>query len=77
MDIRELLTRTLPAPIFFVVILVVQLKIISMLRSHMRLIIYYGKQIEELRKIMTAGSKPHRQPEATPDEHGLYEVLQD
>ena len=77
MDIRDLLTRTLPASIFFLVILVVQLKIISMLRSHMSLIIYYGKQIEELRKIVTTGSKPPRQSEVTPDEHGLYEVLQD
>ena len=77
MDIRELLTKTLLAPIFFIVILIVQLKIIRTLRTHTSLIMYYGKQIEELRKILTTGSQTRRQPEVTPEEHGLYEVLQD
>ncbi len=77
MDIKTIFTQYLPAPIFFIVILIVQLKIIRTLRSHTSMIMYYGKQIEELRKIVTGGTSPPRQAEIAPDEPGLYEVLGD
>jgi len=63
------------SPICFLVILVVQLKIIRALRSQTSLIMFYGKQIEELRKGMAGSTQPRRLPEASPDDHGLYEVL--
>jgi len=67
------------SPICFLVILMVQLKIISALRSEMNLIIFYGKQIEDLRK-MVAGAgpgAPRRLQDIPPDETGLYEVLKE
>ena len=77
MDFKTIFTQYLPAPIFFVVILIVQLKIIRTLRSHTSMIMYYGKQIEELRKIVAGGGSSRRQPEISSDEPGLYEVLGD
>ena len=67
----------LVSPICFLVILMVQLKIIRALRSEMNLIIFYGKQIEELRKMAAGGGAPRRLPEVPPDETGLYEVLKE
>ena len=77
MDIKIFFTQYLPTPLFFLVILVVQLKIIRTLRSHTSMIMYYGKQIEELRKIVASGSNARRQPEVSSNESGLYEVLGD
>ena len=76
MDIKTIFTQYLPAPIFFVVILIVQLKIVRTLRSHTSMIMYYGKQIEEIRRIV-AGGGARRQPDISSDEPGLYEVLGD
>ncbi len=59
----------------FLIILIVQLKIIRTLRSHTSLIMYYGKQIEDLRKSVVSGPAQRRVPETTHDDHGLYEVL--
>ena len=75
MDMMNLLSQHLPAPIFFLVILVVQLKIIRTLRSHTTMIMYYGKQIEDLRKMVSATSRTRAQDDISPDEPGLYEVL--
>ena len=63
-------------PVAFVVVLLVQLKIMSVLRSHLGLIMFYGKQIEEIRK-MLAGGGAKRLPEVAQDESGLYEVLRE
>lgn len=60
----------------FIVVFIVQLKMMSVLRSQMSLIMFYGKQIEEIRK-MLAGSGGRRLPEIAPDESGLYEVLRE
>jgi len=70
-------TEQIPLALFFLLIFIVQLKIIRTLQSHTSMIMYYGKQIEELRKIVSAGSGPRRQPELSTDESGLYEVLGD
>jgi len=60
----------------FVVIFIVQLKIIRTLRSHTSLIMFYGKQIEDIRKSLAGGGgQPRRMPDVSPDDHGLYEVL--
>ncbi len=64
-------------PVAFVVVFLVQLKIISMLRSHTSLIMFYGKQIEELRKMASGGTQARKLPDISPDEPGLYEVLRD
>ena len=50
MDIGTVFTQYLPAPVFFVVVFVVQLKIIRALRSHTSLLLFYGKQIEKVVK---------------------------
>jgi len=70
-------SKYLPTPVFFLVILIVQLKIIRTLRSHTSMIMYYGKQIEDLRKMVSATSKTRAQGDISPDEPGLYEVLGD
>jgi len=63
-------------PVSFVIIFLVQLKMLSLLRSQMNLMMFYGKQIEELRKM--AGAQPARRlPEAPTEEGGLYEVLRE
>ena len=63
-------------PISFLVIFLVQLKILRTQRAHTNLILYYGKQSEDLKK-MLAGSQQRRVPEASPGEPGLYEVLKE
>lgn len=68
--------KNLLTPISFLIILIVQLKIIGLLRSTTELVMFYGKQVEELRK-MGAGAAPRRVPDVPPDETGLYEVLKD
>ena len=60
----------------FIVLFIVQLKMMSILRSHLGLIMFYGKQIEEIRK-MLAGGGAKRLPEVAQDESGLYEVLRE
>ena len=60
----------------FIILFIVQLKMMSVLRSHLSLIMFYGKQIEEIRK-MLAGGGAKRLPEIAHDESGLYEVLRD
>ena len=63
-------------PISFLVIFFVQLKIIRTLRTHTDLMMFYGKQIEEMRKIV-AGLNQTRRPEISTEDTGLYEVLND
>ena len=70
----EFFMNVLLAPVSFMVIFLVQLKIISMLRSHTNLFMYYGKQIEELRKIVSS-QQIARKPDVSSDDTGLYEVL--
>jgi hypothetical protein len=62
-------------PISFLVILLVLFKIIRTVNSHTSLIMFYGKQIEELRKMAAGGSQSRRVPEVSPEDSGLYEVL--
>lgn len=70
--------KYLLAPISFLIILLVQLKIIATLRSQLSMIMFYGKQIEEIRKMMAGGTAaPRRLPEVPADETGLYEVLRE
>lgn len=64
------------APVAFAIILVVQLKMLSLLRSQLNLLMFYGKQIEEIRK-MVGGQQARRLPEVPSDESGLYEVLRE
>ena len=70
-------TEQIPLALCFLLIFIVQLKIIRTLHSHTSMIMYYGKQIEELRKIVSGGLNARRQPEISRDEAGLYEVLDD
>ncbi len=63
-------------PVSFVIVFIVQLKIMSAMRSQLSLIMFYGKQIEEIRK-MLGGSGARRLPEVSPEESGLYEVLRE
>lgn len=63
-------------PVSFVVVFIVQLKMLSLLRSQMNLLMFYGKQIEEIRK-MVGGQQSRRLPEVPADEAGLYEVLRE
>lgn len=60
----------------FIVVFIVQLKMMSVLRSQLGLIMFYGKQIEEIRK-MLAGPGARRLTEISADESGLYEVLRE
>lgn len=64
------------APVAFAILLVVQLKMLSLLRSQLNLLMFYGKQIEEIRK-MVGGQQSRRLPEVPSDESGLYEVLRE
>ena len=73
----EVFMRDLLPAIGFLVVFIVQLKIIRALRSEMNLIIFYGKQIEELRKMVAGGGTQRRLPDIPPDETGLYEVLKE
>ena len=75
--ILNIFMKDLVPPIGFLIVFIVQLKIIRTLRSQMNLVIFYGKQIEELRKIVAGGGAPKRVPEIPPDETGLYEVLKE
>ena len=62
--------------IVFVILFIVQLKIVRTLNAHTNLIMFYGKQIEEIKKgIAAAQSARQRRVAASGDEHGLYEVL--
>jgi hypothetical protein len=60
----------------FVIVFIVQLKIMSVMRSQLSLIMFYGKQIEEIRK-MLGGAGARRLPEVSQDDSGLYEVLRE
>ena len=69
-------SMTILTPFCFLVILMVQLKIIRTLRAHTGLIMFYGKQIEEVRKIVGGlGQTQARRPEIGKEDTGLYEVL--
>lgn len=59
----------------FVVLFIVQLKIIGTLRSHTKMIMFYGRQIEEMRKMLAEGARIRRASDVSTDETGLYEVL--
>lgn len=67
--------NVLLSPVCFLIILIVQLKIIRTLNSHTSMIMFYGKQIEELRRAVAGSTPARRIPEVAPDEQGLYEVL--
>ena len=77
MDFLTFFTDVLLAPVSFLVILVVQMKIIRTLNTHTSLIMFYGKQIEEIRKMAAGGGRPRRGTEVSSEESGLYEVLRE
>ena len=61
-----------------VILFIVQLKIVRTLNAHTNLIMFYGKQIEEIKKgISAAQATRQRRVAASGEEHGLYEVLND
>ncbi len=64
-------------PVCFLIVLVVQLKIIRDIRSQTGLVMFYGKQIEEIRKMFSGGNPARRLPDIPPDETGLYDVLKE
>ena len=75
--LKDVLGIVLPL-IIFLVLLIVQLKIVRTLNAHTSLIMFYGKQIEEIKKGISAGpARQRRTPEAAAEDHGLYEVLND
>jgi hypothetical protein len=75
--IVDFFMKNLLSPICFLIVLVVQLKIIRDLRSQTSLIMFYGKQIEEIRKMLSGGASSRRLPDIPPDETGLYDVLKE
>lgn len=60
----------------FIILFIVQLKMVSLLRSLTSMMMFYGKQIEEIRK-MLAGGGAKRLPDISHEESGLYEVMRD
>ena len=83
MDYEQLKTivdffmTTLLSPICFLIVFLVQLKIIRDIRSQTGLVMFYGKQIEEIRKMLSGGGQSRRLPDIPPDETGLYDVLKE
>lgn len=61
----------------FVLLLIVQLKIIRMLRAHTSMMMFYGRQIEEIRKAVAEGAPTRRAADVSPEEAGLYEALKE
>jgi hypothetical protein len=64
-------------PVCFLILFMVMLKIMRVMRSQTELIMFYGKQVEDMRKIV-AGLQPTPQrnkPVVSDDDMGLYEVL--
>ncbi|MGD1001668.1 MAG: hypothetical protein ABSA67_13325 [Candidatus Brocadiia bacterium] len=64
-------------PICFLVVFLVQLKIIRDIRTQTGLVMFYGKQIEEIRKMFSGGGPARRLPDIPPEETGLYDVLKE
>jgi hypothetical protein len=64
-------------PVCFLIVFLVQLKIIRDIRTQTGLVMFYGKQIEELRKMFSGGAQSRRLPDIPPDETGLYDVLKE
>ena len=79
MDIMLRAAQDIGLPVLvFVVLFIVQLKIVRTLNAHTNLIMFYGKQIEEIKKgISAAQVTRQRRVAASGEEHGLYEVLND
>ena len=84
MDFLDVLMKSLEffmhyllVPVGFLVVLLVQLKIIRDIRSQTGLLMFYGKQIEEIRKMLSGGGQSRRLPDIPPDETGLYDVLKE
>ena len=73
----EFFMHYLLVPVGFLVVLLVQLKIIRDIRSQTGLLMFYGKQIEEIRKMLSGGGQARRLPDIPPDETGLYDVLKE
>ncbi|MGO8704564.1 MAG: hypothetical protein ACLQVA_12155 [Candidatus Brocadiia bacterium] len=65
-------------PVCFLIVLLVQLKIIRDIRTQTGLVMFYGKQIEEIRKMFAGGAAAGRRlPDIPPEETGLYDVLKE
>lgn len=75
--LQKLLEFNVLSLICFLVILIVQLKIVRSLQALLSLMMYYGKQIEETRKMASGASYARPGSEVPPGETGLYEVLKE
>jgi len=75
--LRKIIEFNVLSLICFLVILIVQLKILSSLRTIISLLMFYGKQIEETRKIASGGLGTKYATDVPPHETGLYEVLKE
>ncbi len=73
----EFFMKYLMVPVCFLVVFLVQLKIIRDIRTQTGLVMFYGKQIEEIRKMFAGGGPARRLPDIPPDETGLYDVLKE
>ena len=65
----------LAQPVFFLIILVVLLKLVRSANSHSSLLMYYGKQIELIRKIVGSDYKRAKETGISENEKGIYEIL--
>ncbi len=65
----------LAQPIFFLITLIVLLKLIRSANSHSSLLMYFGKQIEQIRKIVGSDYQKVRGSEVSESDKGIYEIL--
>jgi hypothetical protein len=75
--LKKILEFNVLSLICFLVVLIVQLKIVRSLRTIISLLMYYGKQIEETRKIALGAGPNKYATDVPPHETGLYEVLKE
>jgi hypothetical protein len=66
---------TVLMPVCFLLVFLVLLRVLRMLRAHTDMLMYYGRQIEDVRKMAAGLQSAQRKPEIPDDDAGLYEVL--
>ena len=71
----DILTNIVAEPVFFLILLVVLLKLVRSANSHSSLIMYYGKQIEQIRKIVGSDYQKAKETGVSESEKGIYEIL--
>ncbi len=62
-------------PVFFLILLVVLLKLVRSANSHASLLMYYGKQIEQIRKIVGSDYQKTKETGVSVSDKGIYEIL--